>query len=189
MTHAPSVEYEAAKVLLALGYLKPEDILSLPRYTPDASWESFRQDEMIRRAQFGSQVAKSMLQLPIPTRQQDLALMKKLSDAEEEEMMAYEAYRKQRNVRQAAETAEYKAQEEENLARRMEWYQRSGQAMREKKLAKRLNGGKKVRDPARIEELVSKSPVRYQRKGKPVPPPAWAIKDQQTSASSSSSTQ
>lgn len=179
LTHSPYVDFEAAKVLLALNYLKAEDILSLPRHQPDAEWESHRSDELLKRAHGGSQEARAMLQLPIPTRKQDLALMKKISDAEEEEMVAYEAYRKERNTRQVADQAKYVADEESALARRLEWYQRSGQAMRDRKLAKKVNYGRRVKDPSKIQQLVENHPMRYQRHGKPVPPPAWAVKDQQ----------
>lgn len=108
--------------------------------------------------------------------------MKKISDAEEEEMVAYEIYRKQRNTRQLADEAKYNADEEAALARRLEWYQRSGQAMRDAKLAKKNNRGKKVHSPERILELVENDPMRYQRGGKAVPPPAWAIADKEKAA-------
>ena len=149
--HAPVLEYEVAKALLGLGLMRSEDILALPRYQPDASWEALRNQELLKRAHGGSSAAASVLQVPIPTRAEDLADMARLSEKEEADMVAYENYRTANIERKRLARIEYEAAEERALQRRMAWYQGQAARIRARALAKKLFG---VRRPT--EEMIAK---------------------------------
>ena len=145
------LEYEVAKALLGLGLMRSEDILALPRYQPDASWEALRNQELLKRAHGGSSAAASVLQVPIPTRAEDLADMARLSEKEEADMVAYENYRTANIERKRLARIEYEAAEERALQRRMAWYQGQAARIRARALAKKLFG---VRRPT--EEMIAK---------------------------------
>lgn len=169
LTHPPSVEYEAAKLLLALNYLRADDILGLQRHELDAGWEAFRKAETLKRAAGGNATARGQLQMTVPTRQDDLAYMKLLGDAEEEEMQAYESYRKARNARKLADEQQYDADEEAAMRRRKDWYNSAMQVSRDWGLAKRLNGGKKPKTEDQVRKLVENHPRRWK--------PEWQVKN------------
>lgn len=153
------LEYEVAKALLGLGLMRSEDILALPRYQPDASWEALRNQELLKRAHGGNSAAASVLQVPIPTRAEDLADMARLSEKEEADMAAYEAYRAANIERKRLERIEYEAAEERALQRRMAWYEGQAARIRARALAKRLFG---VRRPTQqmMDKLIAEGDPR-----------------------------
>lgn len=138
LSHAPILEYDVAKALLSLGLLRSDDILALPRYAPDAGWEATRQQELLKRAHGGRSEAARVLQVPIPTRAQDLADMKKLAEKEEAHMQAYEDYRAADIARRWATKSGYIAAEEERKEERLRWYEQQAGQIRTRALIKRL---------------------------------------------------
>jgi hypothetical protein len=161
LTHPPSVASEAAKLLLSLNYLRSSDILGLQRHEEDAEWEARRKAEIIKRAEGGSAEARAQLQMKVPTRQDDLAHMKLLGDAEEEEMQAYESYRKARNARQVTDQETYDADEEAAMQRRKDWYNSAMQVSRDWGLAKKLNKWRKPKSEEQVRKLVEGHPKRW----------------------------
>ena len=138
LSHAPILEYDVAKALLSLGLLRSDDILALPRYAPDAGWEATRQQELLKRAHGGRSDAARVLQVPIPTRAQDLADMAKLSEKEEAHMQAYEDYRAADIQRRLGMKERYKAEEELRKDERLRWYEQQAGQIRTRALIKRL---------------------------------------------------
>jgi len=142
LTHSPLLEYHAAKALLALGYLTPAEILSLPRYKPDAWWEAKRTDALQRQAAAGSEEAAALLSIPIPSRAEDLERMAKQSEQEEAACDAYEEWRRSNNARKLADQDAYELSQDAAQAERVAWYERRRLRIKLRTLWRREHGRK-----------------------------------------------
>lgn len=195
MDHNPMVEYYAARALLMLGLVSRDELLSLPRFRPDAAWDSLRQNELLTRAAAGEEEATQHLQIAVPTHKQEGAMRRREAHEEERRMNAYEVHRRAANIRVAGERAQYLVDEAQRAQQRMEQYYRQGQAMRDAKVAKKRNGERKPRGADAVAAVLAKplppkfkqklSWARYVRGGKVRAQPGW-VND--TPADSSSST-
>jgi len=137
--HAPVLEYHVADVLLRFGLMREDDILGLRRYKDDAGWDALRQEKLLERARGGSAAAASVLQIPIPSRAEDLRDIARISAKEEAQIAAFDAYRRATAARRQKEREEYKHNEEMAMRRRLAWYAEEGQFIRHRALTKRLN--------------------------------------------------
>lgn len=129
---------------MELGYLTPDDILTLPRHRVDPVWEETRQMELRKRAGEGSTVAAAALQIPIPKRAEELKLMEEISEREEAHMAAYEKYRKENNARKLRDQAQYEKDEEERLHKRLAWYRGGNEVIRKRRALRAKYGWRRV---------------------------------------------
>jgi ribosomal protein S6 len=137
--HAPVLEYHVADVLMRFGLMREDDVLSLRRYKDDAGWDALRQERLLERARGGNAAAASVLQVPIPTRAEDLRDIARISAKEEAQIAAFDSYRRASAVRRAQEREDNKHSEEMAMRRRLAWYASEGQFIRHRALTKRLN--------------------------------------------------